>query len=169
MTSPLLGRLLERAPPDAERLHTFGAIAGLAEARGERPQNVAELKSFVERWLRVGSTADYTPSGVTLYPSPQPRFRRVSSTVVVNDSLGAECVRFEDTSEERDNPGAPSSVLILQDNSFLCLHPHAPGRLVYIGISERYLKDAPPATLLVDARRQDMERFEKSLRFTPIP
>ena len=88
------------------------------------------------------------------------------SRVVVDTSLGRECVRSETMYEERDNPEL-RGVLVLAQYSLICLHPSAPKRVIILVLSERF---AQGDSSRVDAAlRQEVETFFRSVEFTPLP
>lgn len=88
------------------------------------------------------------------------------SRVVVDTSLGRECVRSETMYEERDNPEL-RGVLVLAQSSLICLHPSAPKRVIILVLSERF---AQGDSSRVDAAlRQEVETFFRSVEFTPLP
>ena len=155
---PLLGQTIGARLSPAEMIHSFGLVAISFEpppaARLETPD---EKFTFFLRQI-VGVEAGS-------------RFRVVESRVAADTTLGADCIRFDLTTEERNNPSAAGAVLVQVGRAnLLCRHPDA-GRpaLIYVGASERYLQGTVSGSLLIDTRRAEWEPSVQSLRFLPRP
>jgi hypothetical protein len=102
---------------------------------------------------------------------PGSRFRVVESRVAADATLGADCIRFDLTTEERNHPSAGGAVLVQVGRAnLLCRHPDASRpTLIYVGASERYLQGAVSGSLLIDTRRAEWAPSVQSLRFLPWP
>ncbi len=101
-------------------------------------RNTDELRQFVEAWVKRGGGVESSGSELTIGDAVVPRFTLLSSRVEPWRVLDADCVRAEYVMEERDNPGAPDTVLILVSDGPVCHHPTAREYVVMMGISERY-------------------------------
>jgi hypothetical protein len=99
------------------------------------------------------------------------RFRLVASNVVMDETIGSTCIRFDATVEERDNPRWPGEVLVsVERGNLLCRSPRTKdSSFVWIGASERYRQSRPPHPLLTETRAQEIEAFTRSLSFTQPP
>ena len=164
------GKLWRKPPRPAERAHSFVAVAAAVEVKDAKVESFAELQAFVERWLRRGGVMRRVGSKWVLDSTPlNPRFTLVESKVVIDRSLGADCVRTDVVIEERDNPRVPQFVLVLKEpHNFLCLHPYSMGLLIFISYSERYVRGAEPRPLLADALKHEVEPFLRSVVFTQV-
>jgi hypothetical protein len=97
------------AAPRRPELHTFYAAAFRQDLEKglNSPQ---DLLSYVE-WTFRGD----------------PRFRVVNSHVTLDEAMGdsirSDCAQVDFIEEERGNPTAPESVLILTAHGFQCRHP----------------------------------------------
>jgi hypothetical protein len=67
------------------------------------------------------------------------RHRVVASTVSEDRALGADCVKYDATSEDRGVRGYAGSVFIFNVYGFACLHPDRPTYIIQIEYSERRL------------------------------
>ncbi|MGH2396585.1 MAG: hypothetical protein ACRDFW_06265 [bacterium] len=147
--------------------HTFAAMAREVSVEEAALESAEELQAFVQRWLRGGGRSRMFGSMTVLDSAPVARFKLVESKVVLDNSLGATCVRWDAVIEERDNPKVPGSVLIQTiRNNFLCRHPHSRERVfILIGYSERHMQGEQPQSQLVEMLKQEVEPFLRSLRF----
>jgi hypothetical protein len=146
--------LFLRRPPEAP--HVVAALAvvdkivvgGLVQAP---IRNAQDLKALTERRFQTAAGG---------------RFTTIQSSVRVDLSLGAQCVRVDSAQEERDNPRVPGVVLILLIHTVDCLHPQTPGYVVSISYSERYPKGQRP--FAAETLQAEGEPFIRSATFTPI-
>lgn len=94
------------------------------------------------------------------------RFKRIALETSEDRSLGADCIRYVATSEERGVPGQPvGSVFILEVRGLRCAHPSDPHLAVDISYSQRF-----PRGLRWDpAFDVEAEPFLRSLTFAPLP
>ena len=151
-THPLMGKYLDTAPTPAEMAHTVGILvtsgAPPKDAKLDAPE---DLVAFAQRMMLGDSR----------------RFRIVESTAVRDSSLGADCIRFDSTLEERDNPRAPGAVLVLVNReNHLCRHPYARSpMLVLFGASERYVQGTDNQPLLLDTLKTQWEPSVRSVQF----
>jgi hypothetical protein len=164
------GRILQAVPSLEEQIHTFVAMAYVAEVDGPRPADAEALRAFVETWLRSGGLSQVQdPSGTTVMsdkPVAATRFTVVQASVAVDSSLGASCVRASSLVEERDNPRARGAVLILEEpDNYVCLHPTSPRELIVFGYSERYIKGRHPGPRFVETLKPEVEPFIGGIRF----
>jgi hypothetical protein len=147
--SRLSGRTLQQQPPRSEVLNSLLVQASAMDLRGERVDSVADVQRRAERLIR--ETPRHTLSEIRATPD----------TV-----LGAECVRIDTVVEERDNPRAPGSVLIIVGRGLTCRHPQS-GVWIEVGYSERYVKGLQLLPSLTELRRKELDAFAESLRFMP--
>lgn len=155
---PLMGKVLETRPSDAELRHTFAFSAAADEVPpGAKVDTPTDMFTVVQQRIL----------GVV----PGSRFTLVESKFVPDSSLGADCIRFDATVEERDNPGARGVVLVgvMRDN-FLCRHPSArTPTIVLISASERFAQGTVSGPLLIDTLRSQWEPAVRSVQFMPRP
>jgi hypothetical protein len=173
-TSPLIGQVLTQRPPEAELYHTFAAMAFVAQVEGEAVNTPAQLRDFVNRWLHAGQPGRFSAGKMILVASPvaAPRFTLVNSSVVIDEPTGGNCIRFDATAEERNNPTWPTEVLaVVAKGNLLCRFPGPQeATFVLIGASERYNQAHQPHPLLTETRAQEVEAFTRSLSSTqPSP
>lgn len=95
------------------------------------------------------------------------RFRLTSSALNPYRTQGTDCVRFNAVYEEHDNPRAPGTVLIVNDQGFMCRHPNSNQRIVHAISSERYKQGEKP--FLDGELRQNVDQFFESIIFTAPP
>lgn len=140
---------LATPPMRADRLHTFAVIAIVFDPQGADLESPTGVQEFLER-----------------DKGAPPRFRFLESQTVLDSSLGPGCVRFDSVVEERDNPRAPGSALIISEHGFICRHPHVPTRGVYLSYSERYVQG--DQSLLSEGLKQEAEASLRSVMFKPV-
>jgi hypothetical protein len=146
-------------------LHIFSAIAlslaGFTDF-GAKIKSPEELESIVHLLINEHLFSQIL-DGVQ---SAEHRFRLLESNIVSDTFLGAGCVRFKATVEERGSVQAPALVFLLNFTAnVVCLHPTAPDSdLIWIGFVERYVQGDKPAS---DTLKQEYEPFVQSLRFMP--
>lgn len=159
------GKLLKKAPSPEETAHTLVAMAKEVEIADEKIETGADLERFVERWLRGGAGVAVRGTKVYLDSSIVARFTLVDSNVVLREFERGQCVEFQATIEERENPRLPRAVLIQTMDNILCRHPYAQ-TFVLIGYSERYVKG--DRSVLDDSLRRELAPFMSRLSFKPI-
>jgi hypothetical protein len=168
--TPAFEKSLEKWPTPEQLFHTFVAHAmtldwpffSLLTSRKIETNvpNSDELKTLVEEFVKDGAFAQVLV-GIS---SGEHTLKLIESNVVVDSSLGTDCVRFDATIEERGHPQAPGIVFILnaRDN-VLCRHPVSPEvGLIWLSFAERYVQGDQP---LADTVKQEFEPFLKSLQF----
>jgi hypothetical protein len=161
-------RTLDRPPAMAERAHTFGGMAVVVEIQGAKIENPQDLHAFLVQWRRAGEPGKMDGGRIVLLATPAPSasaFTVVSSTLEAVMLQDIECVRLNDTKEERNNRGMPGRVLVLVNRTWYCRHPRS-GQLVMVGYSERYLQGNEPQPLLMEILKDEIEPFVRSLRLT---
>ena len=84
----------------------FTKIDGIAQA---------ERQSFLEALMRRAEQEAKTG-----------RFRLIEFKSSSDESLGANCKKYDASSEDRGNPNCPSCVYILKIHGLACLHPSSP-------------------------------------------
>ncbi len=110
------------------------------------------LKQATEKFLQAQSRGRFRLSRFELEP-----YR----------AQGTDCVRFNALYEEHDNPRAPGSVLIIDDQGFMCRHPDSDQRIVRATRSERYRQGETP--FLDETLRLNVDQFLESIKFTDLP
>ena len=70
----------------------------------------------------------------------QRRFNVIEDSVTRHDRTDAECVRYEYSMEERNNPNMPNEVLVIHDFGQTCRLPGDERKLVLATLSERHVK-----------------------------
>lgn len=137
------------------------SLAGLTDI-GTNIKSSEELESVVNRLITEHLFSQIL-DGVQ---SAEHRFRLLESNIVSDTFLGARCVRFNATVEERGHVQAPGLVFLLNlTANMVCVHPTAPdSELIWIGFGERYVQGDQPAS---DALKGEYEPFVQSLRFMP--
>ena len=154
-------------PPSLEiaALHLSGAMAmslkGLKDF-GTNVQTPDELKDSVSVLIREHIFSQIS-AGVI---SAEHRFRLLESSVAIDNSLGASCVRFDAKVEERGSVQGPSLNLALNfPGNIVCRHPTASDiDLIWVGFVERYAQ-GDQAT--ADTLQGEYEPFVHSLQFMP--
>ncbi len=142
-----LKRLMDRPVKATDSARSFYAAA-IARETTYAKLTLPEFRELVER---------------SLNPSPGGRFRPMQSKVVSDNSLRADCMRYDSVQEERDNPRWPGFVLVMTIHGFTCLHPYAPGLEVNLFYSERYVHGDQP--VLNDPLKREVELFLGSVLF----
>jgi len=170
VTNPLIGQTLTAMPPAEDQSHTLAA-AVMAVYLDQPVFDDTALRDFVARWLGSGQLSQVREGHQVLESSSTTphRFTLVESNVVIDES--PNCIRYDATFEERDNPHFPGQVLILVEKAnLLCRVPGSKtGELVMIGASERYPQARPPAWKYMDTARGELDAFTRSLRFPAAP
>ena len=150
-TGAALGRRFDARPSPQTMSNTLGAAAVVVDPGEWKVDTPEGLRAFAEYRIR----------------EEPGRFRRREALVSPEAGFGAECVRANQVVEERHNPGAPGAVLIMVNRQVFCRHPDSPRRVILIGVSERYL-EGDPGPRLVDLRKDQIDGFAQSLKFTPL-
>jgi hypothetical protein len=146
--------LFLRRPPEAPHVVAAMAVVDKIVVGGlvQAPiRNAQDLKALTERRFQAAAGG---------------RFTTLQSSIRVDLSLGAQCVRADSAQEERDNPRVPGVVLILLIHTLDCLHPQTPGYVVSISYSERYPKGQRP--FAPETLQAEGEPFIRSAMFTPV-
>lgn len=141
-----------KGPPTPSRPRTIVAMVTetyLALPTQDRTQAMQRLVESVEReqWGEA-------------------RFKRIALETSEDRSLGADCIRYVATSEDRGVPGQPvGSVLILEVRGLRWWHPSDPHLAVDISYSQRF----PRGLGWDSAFDAEAEPFLRSVRFAPLP
>jgi hypothetical protein len=146
-------------------LHMFSTIAISLKGFRDFETNIQtpdELKSIVNLLISEHLFSQIL-EGIL---SAEHRFRLLGSNLGINSALGASCVSFDATVEERGSVQAPSLVFLLNlPGNVVCRHPTASDiDLIWIGFVERYVQGDQPAS---DTLKGEYEPFVQSLRFMP--
>jgi hypothetical protein len=99
------------------------------------------------------------------------RFKLVQSDVTEDSSLGAQCIRFNFTIEERNNPYVQGDTLLqVVKGNLLCRSPRSKTPMfVWIGASERYSQTHEPSWKFFNTAQGEIESFTQSLQFSELP
>jgi hypothetical protein len=134
-----------RRPTREFMAHTFLVMGGTYTIQEADLERFPTLEEFVQAWTEQ-TRGSFTPTRDEMYVdfNPTRGFTYVSSSVSVDASMGADCVRYESEFEERGNENVPRSwVLSFRTTGVTCRHPDASNLLVDIVFSERMRKGAP--------------------------
>ena len=142
-------KLMERPRQPEDLNHTFAALAGAVDLKQPTFDSPTELREFVERSLQG-----------------EGRFSLIESRVVLDGSLGFDCMRYDAIQEERGNPRAAGFVLVITMHGLFCPHPYAPGLIVHVHYSERRVQG--DRALFDEALRREVEPFLRSVVFTRL-
>jgi hypothetical protein len=147
-------KLFDTPRRPADRLHTFvaGAIVSDWEAENRRIWPLVsptQIQEHINRYFAQGG-----------------RFRILEYKQALDRSLGVDCVRPDVVYEERDNPRAPGSVLVISVHGFMCRHPHVPTLGIILFYSERFVEGEQ--SLLTETLKQEAEAFLRSVVFKPV-
>lgn len=139
----LFARDVTAKPTRAEDDHTLRVVFSVQRAIGSAPHDQA-FQNFGFRQQRN------TEGG---------RLTNISYTSTHNDFGGADCLRYEASTEDRGVSAFPGAVFTLTNDGMLCFHPSRPV-VVIVDWSERFLAGqtavAPPP---------QVDDFLESLRF----
>jgi hypothetical protein len=138
VSNEFVDRYLERPPGLADWNHTFAVVARRLLVDQMRVRDEASLAGFTRRWLARGQAATFAGGQWYADLSPVGRFVLIDARVTVAPRAGADCVRYEASFEEIDNPARPGWVLTLRGVGLLCRDPRQPGVLVGVEFSERH-------------------------------
>lgn len=167
-TSKFIGKYLEQAPPKEEMLHTFGVMANTVKVKDVDIMTSTEIKKFMERWF-YDSGQSFTWVGGQRYAEFTPmesseRFEPIQFKVEVDDTFGANCVRFESKQEEKNNPRVRNWIFTLNNSGVACRHPDTSRLLVMVTFSERHRKGSENYQL-ANKFKTEAERTIQSLQF----
>ena len=84
----------------------------------------------------------------------------VKSNVALDQSLKADCLRYDIVSEVREVPQYEDHLFLLHDHGYICLHPTIPKYVVNVEYSERHLASEQPIQL-----ESEREPYLRSLVF----
>jgi hypothetical protein len=155
-------------PPSREEvaaLRMFSAIAISLKGFRDLKTNVQspeELKSSVNLMIDEHLFSQIV-DGVK---SAEHRFRLLDSRVVMDNSSGASCARFDAKIEERGSVQAPGLVFLLNfTDNVVCRHPTTSDiDVIWVGFIERYTEGDKPIS---DTLKEEYEPFVQSLQFMP--
>jgi hypothetical protein len=174
LTSPVLGRVFTERPSPDESSHSFALQAVAVEIEGTSVDTTPQLRDFVAQWLRAGGPSRIAGGKMILSAQArlQPgRFDQVTADFAEDSSLGAQCVRFDVTTQEFNNPYVQGDTLRLVENSnLLCRSPRSKTPVfIWIGASERYSWTHEPSWKYFDTAQSEVESFTHSLEFSDQP
>ena len=154
------------APPELRRQQGSDLIVSFLKMLS--PPSVTHTIAAVVRGGRVRlsgrSSAEVLQKFAQGYSEPTERHRPVSVKTSLDNTLGADCVRYDGTVEDRGAPVHPGSVYILEFHGFICFHPHLQGQVIHLEYSQRRLQGEQPLSLEAEG-----EPFLKSLVFIRLP
>jgi hypothetical protein len=140
-------------PAHAQKGGSVMVIAVRMKARSSDIRSVEELRSEIDESIRSSSA----------------RFTMISSKTeaYVDQALGADCVRVETVSEERNNPNRAGTILLMTIFGKACRHTSSSAHYVQVTCSER--RPAGSTPLLDETLRKECARVIESLSFQPLP
>jgi hypothetical protein len=94
------------------------------------------------------------------------RHRLLASKVNPTKTYGTDCVDYDASQEERDNPRALGAVFLITAHGFFCRHPFSPDRIVHVYYSERYVQGQD--SFLDEALRRETNEFLQNVSLTPV-
>lgn len=154
----------ERPPRVRERTHGFLTWARLDDVDGGVPKSIADLTSFAEKWISAGGTSVVQLSGKTLLTLKRlPGAALKRGSVVRDDSLGMQCVRYDLEIDERHNKLLAGRTLTYETIGFLCLDLMHPDELIDLSYSELFVKDERPAASLMSRLKPEADAFFRSV------
>jgi hypothetical protein len=139
-THPMLGDALSERPSKAEIANTTALFASEVRVPEEYVGDLDALQKFAEQWIDNGLGAKIDGNRMTVDMTRQDRFKTLSQTVSIDSRMDAECVRYEYSMEERDNPIIENKILLLHDFGMLCRIPSENNKLIIATLSERHVK-----------------------------
>jgi len=86
--------------------------------------------------------------------------KAVNSNMSLEQSLKADCLRYDIVSEVREVPLYEDHLFLLHDHGYFCLHPTIPKYVVSVEYGERHLASEQPIPL-----ESEFEPFLRSLVF----
>jgi hypothetical protein len=154
-----------------ERAHSYRMFASLDDVEGGTPKTADELLAAARSWIGAGVPTGQQPSGNGILlnkPGPDSdRFTLIQGNATPDNRLGLECVRYDLSLEERNDPAYPDLVLDVLVLGYLCLNLQNPDELIDIGYTERFIKDRGPSRLLMKALKRDADAFLASIWQAP--
>jgi tetratricopeptide (TPR) repeat protein len=139
---------------------------------------VMAVKAYFVKRLTEGATS----------PSRLHRLTAVVRTVEIGDLIGSrahllqsiagrfsgvldtcfrgECVRYENTTEDRSNPAFPGLVFVISKQGLVVLHPDSPTLAINVEYRQYHAQGVTP--LSAEALEREVEPFQRSLEFTAV-
>jgi virginiamycin B lyase len=133
----------------AKNVHTVGATISTWDVGSKRFDSPAAFLQFEEAGVAAAVNAQCSP-----------RHRVLASKVALDDSLGPNCIRYDQSVEDTGVSAAPGSPFILEMHGYRCLHPKWPRYVIDVGYSERYPSGEPSFRI-----EGEVAPFLKSLSF----
>ena len=149
----IIKKLRESPPTRPEEDQTIYALVVTTTRFGELSFKPTEYLQNKAQELEEQYKAD-TRSG---------RFRPVEFKASIDNSLGANCLRYEKVLKDHRVRRFPGAVFIISNRAFLCPHPDFARFIVNLEYSQRYLQGEEPLPV-----EKEIEPFFKSLMFTPF-
>lgn len=122
--------------------------AELFDSGGIALQNTNEMIAYLKTTPRM---------------QPNPRQKRLKFTITADMTLGNGCVRFDDDSEDTQDPARPDLVFEIDSHGYFCVHPKAQGVFAVVEYTRTTPKGTPHA-----GETAEGENFIKSLQFTQV-
>jgi len=152
------------SPTDKELLNTFVLAAVRIRARTEQLEEAGNLVSFAKDWVKSGSHIELSNGEIIAEFQLPSRFTLVEYSLTERALSGLQCVSYEYTAEERQNPNFPQEVFTLHAAGVLCPDYFASDRLIALNFSERYAQGSQINTVLFTHWRDNVaEPFFNSL------
>lgn len=137
------GKLLDKAPGDLQRGHTFLVYAVVGRPPGSGKWTIGDLQKYVES-------------------THNPKLILLSSKASPTTKFGAKCVWSEKLLRLpwKEN-------FLLREDGYTCIHPTDPRYVVSVVASERWVEGSPYYhPFLMDSLEPEYRRFFDSLEFT---
>ena len=106
---------------------------------------------------------DVTPIEIRPSLFASPRYVVLETVLTPVQSPMPNCVAFRMRTEERDNARTSGKPLILAERGVVCRAVKQRPQLVWVAVSERFLRESEPSVLLLDSLQPETEPFISSL------
>ena len=90
----------------------------------------------------------------------------MSGEVALGKCFGRDCLRYQSTTELRDNPTYPGRVFLLNKTGYFVLHPESTAFVINVEYRQYHSRGAKP--LSQAALEAEVEPFQTSLQFTAV-
>ena len=91
--------------------------------------------------------------------------RGFSGSSFLDKCLERDCVRYQSTSEDRDNPQFPGSVFVISKQGFVVLHRHSSTLVINVEYRQYYALGVQP--LSAEALEKRLSHFKRAWSLAP--
>lgn len=170
-TGSMMGKLINTVPKREDFSHTVFVFAVPLEFKETDVSTLGSIDKALEKWAQGKEKTQIKDDAswyVELTDSQRDkRFKLVRFESHADSKFKNNCIRWESSQEERDNPKFPGSLMKLNNAGLLCKHPSSENKLIHLYFTERYL--AEREDLQYSNRvRQEAERTFQSFEFADI-